>query len=172
MMAKEIVVDLIALSGGELIGRTRLQKEVYLLHRCGGDFAVDFVYHYFGPYSFEIADAIDDACRENSIKSQIRTGRYEIPYTIFRTARKSARPQGIGSLSGERASVLIQSMKNVSDIVLELAATIVFLRDAEGYSCRGAVEETIARKPLKATKGRIDRALKLIDNLGISSASL
>ena len=39
---ENIVVNLIALHGGELVGRTRLQKEAYLLHRCGANFDLPF----------------------------------------------------------------------------------------------------------------------------------
>ena len=61
-------------------------------------------------------------------------------------------------------------MRKVSDIVLELAATVVFLRDEWDYYGKGettAVEETKARKPRKATKERIDKAIALLRDLGL-----
>jgi hypothetical protein len=44
LYAREIAVNLIALHDGELVGRTRLQKRAYLLHRCGAEFTLNFVY--------------------------------------------------------------------------------------------------------------------------------
>ena len=56
-------------------------------------------------------------------------------------------------------------MASVSDVVLELAATMVFLQ-RNGYA-KGFVEEVRERKPLKATEDRLDRAQKLIKKLGL-----
>ena len=76
MKGKEIVVNLIALYGGELVGRTRLQKQAYLLHRCGGQFQLNFVYHHYGPYSFDLADGLTDARVEGQIEIEEKPGRY------------------------------------------------------------------------------------------------
>ena len=52
MNAEDIAAGLIALhENKELSGRKRLQKEAYLLHRCGADFDLPFTYHHYGPYS-------------------------------------------------------------------------------------------------------------------------
>ena len=68
MNATELAVNLIALHGGQVVGRTRLQKRTYLLHRCGGDFGLNFVYHHYGPYSFDLADGLTDARAEGLIE--------------------------------------------------------------------------------------------------------
>ena len=53
MNAEDIAAGLIALhENKELSGRKRLQKEAYLLHRCGANFDLPFTYHHYGPYSF------------------------------------------------------------------------------------------------------------------------
>ena len=41
MNVEKIVVGLIALNGGTLVGRTRLQKQAYLLDKCGASFGLD-----------------------------------------------------------------------------------------------------------------------------------
>ena len=43
------VAKVIELNGGELIGRTRLQKTFYFLERLGVGFGFDFQYHHYGP---------------------------------------------------------------------------------------------------------------------------
>ena len=58
-------------------------------------------------------------------------------------------------------------MKDVSDIVLELAATILYLRNSEDCSVSDAVDETKARKPRKAKEVRIKKALQLLNDLGL-----
>ena len=45
------VTALVNLNGGRIVGKTRLQKTVYLLKECGIDLGFDFDYHHYGPYS-------------------------------------------------------------------------------------------------------------------------
>ncbi len=175
MNSADIVVNLIKLNGGELVGRTRLQKCAYLLHRCGANFDLAFVYHHYGPYSFDLAAGCTDALSEDYIKSEEKVGRHGVPYAIFiskeeRSKEDADPPQPLGALSAAKADSLIQKMQKVTDIVLELAATIVFLRDEWDYYGKGKVdpvEETKARKPLKATPERIEKARALIRALGL-----
>ncbi len=170
MNAEDIVVALIALNDGKLVGRTRLQKEAYLLDRCGADFGLQFTYHHYGPYCFDLAGGIDDARAEGRIDIKEQPGRHGVPYAIFESAEDAGQPTGLGKLSADKARASLQRMKDVSDVVLELAATIVFLRDEWDYFGKGTigpVDETKARKPLKATEERIDKALDLLRDLGL-----
>ena len=166
MNSEDIVVSLISMHGGELVGRTRLQKQAYLLHRCGGDFRLSFVYHHYGPYSFDLVDGLTDACAEGRVTIKERIGSYGVPYAIFKLTDDEA-PEHLGDLSSTEVRTLVEKMRGVSDIVLELAATIVFLREEAGYPGNRAIEETKARKPLKATEHRIEQAVALLDDLGL-----
>lgn len=168
MNATELVVKLIALHGGRVVGRTRLQKRTYLLHRCGGNFGLNFVYHHYGPYSFDLADGLTDARAEDLIEIKEFPGRYGVPYATFRLKESTGEPERLGSLAGKDARRLRGILDSeASDIVLEIAATIVFLRDEGGYK-EQAIEETKIRKPLKATEQRLSPALSLICDLGLS----
>lgn len=164
MNVEDIVVGLIALHGGELVGRTRLQKRAYLLHRCGANFDFPFVYHHYGPYSFDLADGCIDARVNKRIKIREKPGRHRSRYTIFTVKGKTGRHDRIGALSADEARSMLRMMERVTDTVLELAATIVFLRDEGGYD-EEAVAETKARKSLKATPERLAKALSLIRDL-------
>lgn len=166
MNAEETVVSLIKLHGGELVGRTRLQKEAYLLHRCGANLSLAFTYHHYGPYSFDLADGLIDADVEDRIEIEERIGSYGIRYAIFRSTESDEVGSGLGDLSSDRARSFIEKMQGVSDIVLELAATVVYLREEGGYG-QESMEETKERKPLKATKERMDQALSLLSDLGL-----
>lgn len=165
MDAKDVVVNLIELSGGKLIGRTRLQKGAYLLDCCGADLGLSFTYHYYGPYSFELADGWDDAEAEGCITIREQQGRHGVPYSIFTLKDSNDTSTGLGRLSADEARIRLNKMRAVSDVVLELAATIVFLR-REGHG-EGTIEELKARKPLKATDGRISKATELLDALDL-----
>ena len=167
MNAEDIVVDMIALNGGEMVGRTRLQKGAYLLHRCGANFNLSFVYHHYGPYSFDLASGCLDARAEGRIDIEERPGRYRIPYAIFRL-RKAANPSGrLGALTADRARPLLERMGQASDVVLELAATIVYFIE-NGRGASAAVRETKIRKPLKADETSLAKARSLIRDLGLA----
>lgn len=173
MNPEDIVVGLVALSGGELVGRTRLQKETYLLDRCGANFGLQFTYHHYGPYSFELAGGCADAQAEKRIEIRERIGRHGVPYAIFGSMEDGAPPDALAELPAAQARSLLGRMQGVSDIVLELAATIVFLRDEWPYYGKGKtgpVEETKARKSRKATDERIKEALDLLRDLGLAEA--
>lgn len=166
MNAEDVVVNLLKLNGGEVVGRTRLQKEAYLLDRCGANFGIPFTYHYYGPYSFELADGWADARYEKRIDIEEQTGRYGVPYSIFKLKESDRTPDDFEGLSADKACLYLQKLQAVSDVVLELAATLVYLKEQEGYGER-AVEELKLRKPLKATDGRIEKACALLRDLGL-----
>ena len=167
MNADDIVCTLVALSGGKVVGRTRLQKEAYLLDRCGANFEIPFSYHHYGPYSFELANGWTDAAADKRITIREKTGRHGVPYSIFRLKDKSVENSlSLGGLGSEDAQDKLEKMGRVSDIVLELAATIALLWQ-KGYG-EQAVEEVVTRKPLKARSERVAKALELLRELELS----
>ena len=167
MNAKDVVVDIVKLSGHELNGQTRLQREAYLLDRCGAKFGISFFYYHHGPYSFELADGWADAKAEDRIEIKQKLGRYDVSYLSFKKKAADANPENLGELSAADARERLQKMAQVSDVVLELAATIVFLKE-NGYSER-PIEELKMRKPIKAAGGRTEKARALLCDLGLKS---
>ena len=81
----DLVVGVVALNGGNFVGRTRLQKTALLLDHCGVNSGVEFEYLHYGPYSSDLAEGWDQARLANRLQMEARTGRYEMPYTVFRT---------------------------------------------------------------------------------------
>lgn len=167
MNAEDIAAGLIALhENKELSGRKRLQKEAYLLHRCGADFDLPFTYHHYGPYSFELAEGTLYAQAEDRIEIREDVGRYGVRFAIFRAKEDTRIPDHIGQLPSDKARRLRSRMTKVSDMVLEIAATIAFLRDERGYG-DNAVDETKTRKPRKASNERVQEAQALLSELGL-----
>lgn len=158
----EEIATLIRLNGGEIVGKTRLQKTVYILESLGLGFDVEFDYHNFGPYSSDVALAVDDAEALGYIHSVEKQGNYHVPYTVF-YAHETC-PSIDDDLMSERRKQVLQKLQSRSALVLELAATALFLRD-NGFG-EDAWQETLRRKPVKATPSRIDEARKLVHELG------
>lgn len=159
----EMVTDVVALSGGRLVGKTRLQKTVYLLDACGLGSGFDFEYHHFGPFSAELAEAADGAWVMGTVDQEPRTGSHGVPYVIFSTT--APKPGALGGMTAAEAERLLTLMGQHSALDLEVAATLHYLR-ANGYG-DGAEAELIVRKPLKATQERIDTAKRLLAQLNV-----
>lgn len=161
----DIVVGIIALNGGKLVGKTRLQKVAYLLDACGLGSGFDYDYHHFGPYSAEVAAAADVAEMLDRISSEEKPGFHSVPYVTYATSEKT--PVQLSEMSGAEISQKLAIMEQYSAIVLELAATIQYLEDAEGYSPSAAQDEVKVRKSAKASPDRLDQANDLLMKLGL-----
>ena len=164
MTEPDIVAGVIALNRGRLVGKTRLQKTIYLLQKCGMEEVFDFDYYNFGPFSAELADAADWAEAEGKIITTQRSGSYAAPYTEY--VARVAGPDQIGGVTAKELSEILTKIESCSAITLELAATMVFLKD-DGVS-EEALDETLAKlKPLKTTAERLSGAHKLVRQLNL-----
>src|SRR5207253_11450822 len=128
-----------------IFGKVRLQKIVYLLDSLGMRSNYEFEYHHYGPYSAELASDVEDSTAFGDVVEE--TGRRAsdgVPYTVFRLpAERLARE--LGHLPFEDAAAAIRKMNAHSATVLELAATIHWLVNAE--------EEEDWRYELRRRKG-------------------
>lgn len=152
--AAEIVRD----AGGYIVGRTKLQKIAYLLELAGLGDGFRFEYRHYGPYSEELADAIQVADAFGLITEEERQADWGGIYSIFITS-ESAGPRD----SGLRAR-FAESAAKIEAVELELAATAAYLAAVEGIS--DPWKETARRKPEKVGGGRLESAKRAYRDLG------
>lgn len=142
-------------AGGKLVGRTRLQKVAYLTQLAGLSSDFPFEYRHYGPFSEELADAMQVATGLKLVNEDECRADWGGWYSVF-TTKDSAQP------SDEVRARFVSAAAKVGAIELELAATAAYLHDVEGYGkgndTRDPWEETKRRKPEKADGGRIERA--------------
>jgi uncharacterized protein YwgA len=150
--AAEIVRD----AGGQIIGRTRLQKIAYILETTGLGGGFPFRYKHYGPYSEQLADATQTACIIGMLHEQEALANWGGLYSTY----QSLLPQG--SHVNEARWRLAQELVNVDAVELELAATALFLACEYFGDPWG---ETARRKPDKADGGRLQRARQLYQRL-------
>jgi len=166
---KGIIRDILAVSGGNIIGRIRLQKIVYLLEQYGLGVGFDFSYHHYGPYSDEVSTEIERArFLEKSIEEKLvsvsGTGGFYSVYNIVSDDDEG--PEKVGDIDADRVKAIVERIKCEPSMIAELAATIHWLKKRE---CVGNWKaELKRRKPTKATDENIDEALKLLSDLDIS----
>ena len=148
--AERIIRD----AGGEVVGRTRLQKIAYLLEltRLGDGF--QFEYRHYGPYSEQLATALSTAKLSGLIQEDERITNWGGSYSVYRSKTFA----GEGAPSPRRE--LIDVAASADPVSLELAATAAFLA-AEGVANPWA--ETARRKPEKVD--RLDNAKALYGKL-------
>jgi uncharacterized protein YwgA len=161
----ELVANIISVADGEIVGRIRLQKILYLLDALGLKADGSFHYHHYGPYSRVLDEALDRAKALRGISEEIRSRRDGASYSVFHAPVREI-PNTIGELDRNKIRSLIELMKNKNSTVLELAATIHWLYSAERVA--GWREELVRRKGIKASEGRTEEALHLLSNLGLA----
>jgi uncharacterized protein YwgA len=167
----ELVAQVLAAAGGEIVGRIRLQKIFYLLEQVGMKGGLSFRYHHYGPYSRELDDALDRAQALRGVVEDIKhRGSDGMPYSVFKLVndRQVPKPEALGRLGRTTVERLIGLMKGRSSTVLELAATIHWLSQVEQVAdWKG---ELVRRKGAKTERGRIDQALAVLKELDLSPA--
>lgn len=157
LVAASIVQD----AGGELVGRTRLQKIAFLLQLGGFQDVFPFEYRHYGPYSEELAQAMDVAVALGPVQEEERIADWGGKYSVYRYSGVS------DTISTDRAR-FVQKAKHINAVELELAATAAYLFAVEGIgktSPGNPWEETRRRKPGKAANGCLERSMQAYEQL-------
>jgi hypothetical protein len=157
LAAARIVRD----AGGELVGRTRLQKIAFLMQLAGFGDDFSFEYRHYGPYSEDLAQAMEIAVALGAVNEEERVADWGGRYSIFTLREHGSAPDP------DRAS-FVQQAKRMNAVELELAATAAYLFVTEGVGRHGGGnpwQETRRRKPYKAAEGRLERAAQAYEEL-------
>jgi uncharacterized protein len=164
---EKLIADVIAAADGEIVGRIRLQKILYLLEQHGLNADASFHYYHYGPYSRVLDDALDRAKALHGIKEMSRARRDGALYSVFQSNRPGYDlPEKIGDLKSSDAQKLIGIMKPRTATVLELAATIHWLFFVEKIV--NWRDELVRRKGVKTEGDRTEQALELLSELELS----
>ena len=84
------VPSLVRAAGGEIVGKVRLQKMVYLLDQLGVPTGFSFSYHHYGPYSDELAEVVEDDVIFRRVKAERRRRSDGVPYVVYKTDNSEA----------------------------------------------------------------------------------
>ena len=170
-MEREVIVAaLLKAAGGQLVGRVRLQKTVYLLDRLGLESGFHYDYHHYGPFSRDLDNAVADAeafglVEEEFGRRQVDGARYSI-FTLTEDGDKL--PANAGRLNEAVLQGFLQRFAEASVTVLELAATANWLVEEEEQD--DWQEALRRRKGRKVNGGRLERALALLRGVGLPPA--
>lgn len=154
-----LIARLIKTVGGKLVGRIRLQKTMYILQAAGLDSNLVYQYYHYGPYCEELADAADYGAASGFFKEEEVNTSWGTAYSVYTANSKASDVDALP----EAFIQLAQKAADSSSVVLELAATALYLSKEEGVV--DVWSETIVRKPQKAKDGRIEMAKELYGEL-------
>lgn len=150
------VAQIIRDAGGQVVGRTRLQKIAYLFFATGLDDSFRFAYKHYGPFSEDLASSAKIGALVGEFEERQEQASWGGTYSTY-----SADTDSTVSADSARQE-LARLCTSVDSVVLELAATAVFLSH-DGYP--DPWQETTNRKPDKSTADRVARAKSLLSDL-------
>ena len=124
------LLALIKSSSGKIESRIRVQKEAFLLRQLGcSDFrSINFSYHYFGPYSRELSDVLQEAVAANLLsekREDFAAGQNRYSYELSDDGEEWLQANPSADISIFKRSS--DSLKNAHWRTLELASTVIFL---------------------------------------------
>jgi uncharacterized protein YwgA len=166
----QLIADVIAAAGGTVVGRVRLQKLFYLLDQLGLGSGFGYEYHHYGPYSSELMEAIADATAFQMISEKLEQRASDgVNYSIYCADSSSVREDDklLGCMDRVQAVTALEELNSQTSTVLELAATIHWLRHHEVTP--DWKDELRHRKGVKADGGRMERAEDLLHKLGLDN---
>ncbi|WP_019851309.1 YwgA family protein [Desulfitobacterium sp. PCE1] len=129
-------------SKGEIRGRKKLQKIVYLLEHDGMDAPYRYSYHHYGPYSAQLQEEIEFLVQHNFIEEASRNGTYE--YRITDEGERFRKQIGQKNVSVNND--LLIKLNAESSQFLEMLSTYIFLLDS-GYGQNAARIKAAELKP-------------------------
>jgi len=159
---------LLEAAGGEIIGKVRLQKVVYLLDQMGMNSGFSYEYHHYGPYSAELADRVNEDVIFRKINEIVsRRSSDGVPYSVYRANPQAGVANGnLGGISLSKAQAALAAMQSRTATILELAATIHWLAFVEKVA--DWRRELVRRKGVKTKSGRDKEALALLSELKLA----
>lgn len=115
---------------GEISGRKKLQKIVYILNSQGHDISFDFRYHQYGPYSAELQSELNRLAASGLVSEQIINNTY--CYAISESGKnvlEFLEDRGLGASSKLVIPFdLLKLLSSCDAQLLELVATIIYVR--------------------------------------------
>jgi len=155
------IMNAIAASG-EIIGRKKLQKMIYIAKKLDFPFHEKYQFHFFGPYSEELTLRIEELCNMgflNEIKEK-KGGYYQYRYSLTDNGQEFLEQNDVEmpALPG-----CLEEMNRQNSRFLELVSTVLFFDSLE----KEEVQEKVftLKSKQKYTVEEVETAYQYIDSL-------
>ena len=130
---------------GEIEGRIKFQKIVYILQSKGFPFSFKYKYHHFGPYSVDLQLGIEELVDNNLIKE---SGSDPYKYTLS----EQIPPKGNDKPFLKNKDII--DLLNITDYrILELVSTIYYIKERGFKAC------DVIKKQLELLKPNLSKKI-------------
>lgn len=153
------IIELLRIAG-EIEGRKKMQKIVYILKSLGANFIEDFYFHYYGPYSDTLTVKLEELKSMNIIE-EIKDESGAFPkYTYRLKIEDNDIKNGL-----EKYRSLIDILNGQNARFLELVATVIYFNQ-EGYSREEICEKVkIVKSEKNYTDDEIDSVFDFLKRI-------
>ncbi|WP_075983232.1 YwgA family protein [Bacillus massilinigeriensis] len=149
---------------GEIIGRKKLQKMIYIAKKITFPFQERFQFHFYGPYSEELTLRVEELCNMgflNEVKEK-KSGFYQYRYTLTENGREFL---SLNEIEMPHLEDCMNDMNQQNARFLELVSTVLFFEDLP----REEVKEKIftLKSKQRYTEEEIESAYQYIESLKV-----
>lgn len=147
---------------GEIIGRKKLQKMIYIAKKVAFPFHERFQFHFYGPYSEELTLRVEELCNMgflNEVKEK-KGGYFQYRYTLTEPGKEFL------SLNEVEMPFLQECLVNMNDQnarFLELVSTVLYFDNLSKEEVTNKIFTLKASQ--RYTEAEIDEAYQYIESL-------
>ncbi|MBB6283040.1 YwgA family protein [Geobacillus subterraneus] len=149
-------------AAGEIAGRKKLQKMIYIAKKLDFPFYEKFDFHFYGPYSEELTCRVEELCALGFLHEtkEKKSGYVQYRYTLTEAGEQFLRHYDWG-LPG--LDECMQAMNEQNARFLELVSTVLYFE----HLSKDEVKEKIAvvKSKQRYTEEEIEEAYAYIDAL-------
>lgn len=150
------------LVSGEIIGRKKLQKMIYIAKKVSFPFHERFQFHFYGPYSEELTLRVEELCNMgflNEIKEK-KGGYFQYRYTLTDTGKEFL---SLNEVEMPFLQDCLEDMNEQNARFLELVSTVLYFDNLPKAEVREKV--FTLKGSQRYTEEEIDQAYAYIEAL-------
>lgn len=162
MLANHAKLMKFFMTSGEIVGRKKMQKMIYILKQCEIPFEEKFEFHFYGPYSEELSLRMEELCNLGFIAEQKekKSNYFQYRYTITADGEDFLEQSDVNLPPFEAK---IEKMKEKSSRFLELVSTMLYFNELTKTEVEEKVQ--VVKKSSNYTPADIEEAWAFIKEL-------
>ena len=150
------------LAAGEVVGRKKLQKMIYIAKKMDFPFQERFQFHFYGPYSEELTLRVEELCNMgflNEVKEK-KGGYYQYRYTLTESGKEFL---SLNEVEMPLLDGCLVDMNDQNARFLELVSTVLYFDNLPKEEVTNKV--FTLKSSQRYTEAEIDEAYQHIDTL-------
>ncbi|MED1469113.1 YwgA family protein [Bacillus salipaludis] len=150
------------LVSGEIIGRKKLQKMIYIAKKVSFPFHEKFQFHFYGPYSEELTLRVEELCNMgflNEVKEK-KGGYFQYRYTLTENGREFL---SLNEVEMPYLQVCLEDMNDQNARFLELVSTVLYFDNLPKEEVANKVFTLKSKQ--RYTEAEIEEAYQYIEKL-------